>query len=380
MRATTTLLIAAAITFVTQAAEAATISKSSFGTTQDGKPVDLYTMTNEHGMTVKFISYGGTITEIDVPDRSGRPGDVVLGFKTLRDYETKSATVYFGALIGRYANRIANGRFELDGKTYQLAINNKPNSLHGGAKGFDKQVWTVQTGPASGRDASATLTDVSRDGEENYPGTLTLHVTYTLTETNELRIHYEATTDKDTVVNFTNHSYFNLAGNGSGSVEQQRVSIAADRYTPVDANLIPTGELAAVAGTPLDFRRPNPIGTRLRAGDEQLLRAHGYDFNWVLNGGITPQPRAVAHAYDPASGRVLDCLTTEPGLQFYTSNFLDGSLEGSAGTIYRQTEAFTFETQHFPDSPNRPSFPTTELKPGQTFDSTTIFRFAVGSS
>ncbi|MEA2736732.1 MAG: aldose 1-epimerase [Acetobacteraceae bacterium] len=380
MRYGTILLIGAAMTMGVCSARAATIAKSSFGTTRDGKPVDLYTMTNQHGMTVKFMSYGGVITEIDVPDRHGRTADVVLGFKTLRDYETKSATVYFGALIGRYANRIAKGTFALDGKSYQLAVNNGANSLHGGAKGFDKQVWDVHADPASGTAASATLTYVSRDGEENYPGTLTLHVTYTLTEANELRIRYQATTDKDTVVNFTNHSYFNLAGNGSGSVEDQRVSIAAARYTPIDAGLIPTGELAPVAGTPLDFRRPTAIGARLRTANEQMLRAQGYDFNWVLDGGVTSRPRPVARAFDPKSGRVLECLTTEPGLQLYTSNFLDGSMTGSAGTIYRQTEAFTFETQHFPDSPNHPDFPTTLLKPGQTFDSTTIFRFSTGAS
>ncbi len=378
MRCRTMLLIGAAMAVGVCTAKAATISRSGFGTTQDGKPVDLYTMTNRHGMTVKFMSYGGIITEIDVPDRHAHPADVVLGFKTLQGYETHP--VYFGALIGRYANRIANGRFELDGKAYQLAINNPPNSLHGGAKGFDKQVWDVQASPGNGQAASATLTYVSHDGEENYPGTLTVHVTYTLTETNELRIHYQATTDKDTVLNLTNHSYFNLAGNGSGSVEDQRIRIAADRYTPIDPNLIPTGQLTSVAGTPLDFRKPTAIGARIRVADEQLLRAHGYDFNWVLDGGITKQPRLVARAEDPHSGRVLDCLTTEPGLQFYTGNFLTGAFAGSAGTIYRQTDAFTFETQHFPDSPNRPNFPTTELKPGQTFDSTTIFRFLTSAS
>jgi aldose 1-epimerase len=376
MRHWTMPLMAAAMTMGISVAEAATIAKSNFGTTQDGKPVDLYTMTNRHGMTVKFISYGGIITEIDAPDRRARPANVVLGFKTLREYETKNP--FFGALVGRYANRIAKGRFELDGASYQLAVNNGPNALHGGVKGFDKQVWEVQAEPPKGPEASATLTYVSRDGEENYPGTLTLHVTYTLTETNELRIHFRATTDKDTVVNFTNHSYFNLGGDGSGSVEDERISIAADRYTPVDAGLIPTGELAPVAGTPLDFRRPVAIGARLRAADEQMLRGHGYDFNWVLNGGVTAQPRLVARASDPKSGRLLECLTTEPGLQLYTSNFLDGSIAGAAGTIYRQTEAFTFETQHFPDSPNHPEFPTTELKPGQTFDSTTVFRFSTG--
>ena len=378
MRRGMMLLIGLAMTMAVSGASAATISKSGFGTTRDGKSVDLYTMTNRHGMTVKFMSYGGIITEIDVPDRHNRIGDVVLGFKTVQGYETHPG--YFGALIGRYANRIAKGRFELDGKSYQLAINNPPNSLHGGAKGFNKQIWDVKTGPANGTAASATLTYVSQAGEENYPGTLTVHVTYTLTERNELRIHYQATTDADTVLNLTNHSYFNLAGNGSGSVEDQRVSIAADRYTPVDAALIPTGQLAPVAGTPLDFRKLTAIGARIRIPDEQLLRAHGYDFNWVLNGGITPRPRLVARAEDRRSGRVLECLTTEPGVQLYTGNFLTGAFAGSADRIYRQTDAFTFETQHFPDSPNHPDFPTTELKPGQTFNSTTIFRFSTSAS
>lgn len=372
------LLVAAAMAMGICAARAATISKASFGTTQDGKPVDLYTMASRRGMTVKFMSYGGVITEIDVPDRHGRSANVVLGFKTLQDYEGGKG--YLGALVGRYANRIAKGRFELDGNAYQLALNNDPNALHGGPRGFSKQVWDVQPGSGGGPAVAATLSYVSADGEEGFPGTLTLHVTYTLTDANELRIHYEATTDKDTVVNFTNHSYFNLAGNGSGSVEDERISIAADRYTPVDATLIPTGELAPVAGTPLDFRRPAAIGARLRVANEQLLRAHGYDFNWVLDGGVAARPRLAARAYDPKSGRVLECLTTEPGVQFYTGNSLDGSAVGSAGTVYRQTEAFTLETQHFPDSPNHVGFPTTELTPGQTFESTTVFHFSTGAS
>jgi aldose 1-epimerase len=370
----------ATLVFATMSsAHAATLDRASFGTTADGKPVDLYTMTNDRGMRVRFLSYGGVIASIEAPDRTGRLDDVVLGFRTLRDYETQSGTIYFGALIGRYANRIANGRFALDGQQYQLAINNPPNSLHGGRKGFDKQVWTVA--PHQVADGvAAVLTYTSPDGEESFPGTLTMRVTYTLSNDNQLRIDYQASTDKPTVVNVTNHSYFNLAGNGSGSVEGQSLLVNADRYTPINANLIPTGQLAPVAGTPLDFRQSTPIGARLRSGHEQMMYAHGYDHNFVLNKPAPDTLTFAARAYDPKSGRVLDCFTTEPGIQIYTSNFLDGSVVGSSGTAYRQNEAFTMETQHFPDSPNQPGFPSTVLKPGQDFRSTTIFRFATDAA
>jgi aldose 1-epimerase len=360
-------------------AQAATLDRASFGTTQDGKAVDIYTMTNDRGMRVRFLSYGGVIANIEAPDRTGRLDDVVLGFRTLRQYETDSATIYFGALIGRYANRIANGRFTLDGQQYSIAVNNPPNTLHGGKKGFDKQVWQVAPQQVA-NGVAAVLTYTSADGEENYPGTLKMRVTYTLTNDNQFRIDYQASTDKDTVVNFTNHSYFNLAGNGSGSVENQSLLVNADRYTPVNANLIPTGELAPVAGTPLDFRQMTPIGARLRSSHQQMVFAHGYDHNFVLNKPSPDTLSFAARAYDPKTGRVLDCFTTEPGIQIYTSNFLDGSVVGSAGTTYRQTEAFTLETQHFPDSPNQPSFPSTVLKPGQDFHSTTVFRFATDAA
>jgi aldose 1-epimerase len=359
-------------------AQAASIQAAPYGTTQDGKPVELYTMTNDHGLVIKFISYGGVITEIDAPDRHGHKADIVLGLSSLHEYETIAN--YFGAIIGRFANRIGGARFTLDGREYHLPANNNGNTLHGGTVGFNKVVWAVA--PHRGGSAvSATLTHSSADGDQGFPGKLHVTVTYTLNDSNELRIDYQATTTKDTVVNFTNHTFFNLAGNGSGSVEHQILQIDADRYTPVDDAMIPTGALATVAGTPLDFRQPTSIGARLRSGFEQMVYAHGYDHNFVLNGSRrTTTPLPAAHVYDPQSGRTLDVLTTEPGLQLYTSNNFNGTMVGSAGTVYRQTEAFTMETQHFPDSPNKPQFPSTELKPGDTFHSTTIFRFGTDAS
>lgn len=354
-------------------ATAGSIEGTSYGKTSGGRDVTLYTLRNDNGFTVKFLDYGGVITEMDAPDRDGHFGDVVLGCKTLGDYETKSP--YFGAIVGRYANRIAKGQFTLDGQSYHLPINNGPNSLHGGTDGFNKQIWGVKTqkGPSS---VGAVLTYTSPDGQDGYPGTLQVTVTYTLDNDNSLRIDYQATTDKDTVVNFTNHSYFNLAGNGSGSVADQLLEIDADRYTPTDATQIPTGAIDSVAGTPMDFRKLTPIGARLRDPFPQLVLAHGYDHNWVLN-KLRPGALAqAARAYDPGTGRILEVDTTEPGLQVYTGNYLNGSIVGSANTTYRQTAAFTMETQHFPDSPNQPNFPSTELKPGQTFHSTTLFRFS----
>jgi aldose 1-epimerase len=366
-----TATLASAVTGAANAA--ATLDRATYGTTQAGQPIELFTMTNERGLHVRFLSYGGVITEIVVPDRTGRLGNVVLGLRNLHDYETLSA--HYGAITGRYANRIANAQFSLNGQTYHLIANNGSNSLHGGPNALDKQVWTVSPTPTP-NGVAATLTYVSKDGEQNFPGTLTIHVTYTLTNDNELRIDYQATTDKDTVVNFTNHSYFNLAGNGSGSVENQMLLINAERYTPTGPDQIPTGEIAAVEGTPFDFRQMMPIGARLHSAHQQMVYAHGYDHNLVLNRTAGEGMTFAARAYDPRSGRVLDCFTTEPGLQIYTSNYLNGSVVGSSGTTYRQTEAFTLETQHFPDSPNKPNFPSTELKPGQEFRSSTMFRFA----
>jgi aldose 1-epimerase len=365
---------------VATAAAAGTLSTAPFGTTADGQPVSLTTMTNGHGVTVKFMSYGGIITEIIAPDRHGHPANIVLGFPTLHDYETKGAegSLYLGALIGRYANRIAKGHFSLDGHDYTLAINNPPNALHGGTEGFDKRVWDVRPASTSGHSVSAMLRLTSPDRQEGYPGTLNVSLTYTLTDDNALGIHYQATTDKNTVLNLTNHAYFNLAGAGSpNGVFQHMLMVNADQYTPTDNTSIPLGEIASVQNTPFDFRKPTAIGARIRGDDEQLIWAQGYDHNWVLNKpGDAAAPQLAARAYDPASGRTLECLTTEPGVQIYTANFLQGVYVGNGGA-YRQTDAFTLETQHLPDSPNHPNFPTTELKPGQNFDSTTVFRFGV---
>ena len=331
------------------------------------------------GVTLTFMSYGGTITSLVTPDRQGHGANVVLGFPTLRDYETKGAEggLYFGAIIGRYTNFIAGAHFRLGASDYALAANARPNTIHGGDKGFDKQVWDVQPISTAGDSVSAQLTYVSPDGEEGYPGTLAVHVTYTLSESGAFTIHYEATTDKETVVNLTNHANFNLAGAGSPSgVFAQVLTVDADRYTPTDTEQIPLGTLTPVDGTPFDFRQPTPIGARIRDDDEQLALAQGYDQNWVLNKhGDPAEPQLAVHAYDPVSGRTLDCLTTEPGVQIYTANFLNGAYAGNGGR-YRQTDAFTLETQHFPDSPNHPDFPSTELKPGTIYRSTTIFRFS----
>jgi aldose 1-epimerase len=355
----------------------ATLDREPYGTTQDGQAVDIFTMTNDHGLRVRFLSYGGVITEIDVPDRTGRGDNIVLGLRTLRDYETLPG--HFGAITGRYANRIAGAQFTLNGQTYHLIANNGPNTLHGGPNALDHRVWTVSalTVPDG---VAATLSYVSPDGDQNFPGTLTTQVTYTLTKDDVLQIVYLASTDNDTVINFTNHSYFNLAGNGSGAVADQLLLVNADRYTPTGPDQIPTGEILPVEGTPLDFRQMMPIGARLHSAFQQMVYARGYDHNFVLNKPSGGGMAFAARAYDPRSGRIIDCFTTEPGVQVYTSNGMNGSVIGSSDTTYRQTEGFTLETQHFPDSPNKPDFPTTELKPGQQFRSTTIFRFATDAS
>jgi aldose 1-epimerase len=364
--------IAIAATLAT--ASAATLEHEPYGTTQDGRSVDIYTLTNTHGLRVRFLSYGGVISEIHTPDRTGRLDNIVLGLGNLHDYETISA--HYGAITGRYANRIAGAQFTLNGQTYHLIANNGANSIHGGPNALDKQVWDVaQTQIANG--VAATLSYVSKDGDQGFPGTLTMHVTYTLSDDNALRIDYVVSTDKDTVINFTNHSYFNLAGNGSGSVEDQMLLVNADKYTPFRGpDAIPTGEIASVEGTPLDFRQMTPIGARLRSSFQQMIYARGYDHNFVVNRRPGDELSFAARGYDPRSGRVIDCLTTEPGVQVYTSNGLNGSVVGSSGTAYRQTEAFTLETQHFADSPNQPNFPSTVLKPGQDYRSSTIYRFA----
>jgi aldose 1-epimerase len=378
--ATAVALAISALTVVlaSETANAAgALDHSHYGTTQSGQQVDIYTLTNDRGLRVRFLSYGGVITEIDVPDRAGRLDNIVLGLRTMSEYETISA--WFGAITGRYANRIAGAQFTLNGQTYHLIANNGANSLHGGPDALNKKIWDVTPVPVP-NGVAATLSYVSKDGDQNFPGTLTTHVTYTLTDDNGLRIDYLASTDKDTVVNFTNHSYFNLAGNGSGSVADQLLLVNADRYTPSGPDLIPTGEIASVEGTPFDFRQMMPIGARLNSAFQQMVYAHGYDHNFVLNQRLGDSTTFAARAYDPRTGRVIDCFTTEPGLQIYTSNFLNGSVVGSSGTTYRQTEAFTLETQHYPDSPNKPNFPSTELKPGEEFHSTTVFRFATDAS
>jgi aldose 1-epimerase len=366
-----TLMVAAG------AAKAASVDKAPFGTTKDGAAVDLYTLTNDKGASVKFISYGGIITEINVSDRWGRVGNIVLGFRTLAEYEAKSP--YFGALIGRYANRIAGGKFSIDGTEYTLAANNGKNSLHGGNKGFDKVVWTVEPLASVPEAAAARLTYVSKDGEEGYPGTLTVHVTYTFNNENELRIDYEATTDKTTIVNLTSHSYFNLAGDGSGSIGDEILTINADAFTPVDEGGIPTGEIAPVAGTPFDFRQGTPIGARIRSSDQQMVFGRGYDHNWIVNRSGEGMSLA-ARVYDPSSGRSMEISSDQPGLQFYTGNFLDSTTVGAAGRQYRQGDAFCLETQHYPDSPSHPDFPSTLLRPGETYRTSTIHKFSAEPS
>ncbi len=341
----------------------------------DRQSVAVYTLTNPAGITVKIANYGGIIRSIEVPDRNGAFANVVLGLPTLDGY--LAGHPYFGCIAGRYANRIARGTFTLDGQTYHLTINNPPNALHGGIKGFDKHLWNAEEVTGTG-ERGVKLTRVSPDGEEGYPGTLTVSVTYTLTDDNALRLDYHATVDKPTVLNLTNHVHFNLAGEGSGDVSQHLLQVNASHYTPVDATLIPTGEIAPVAGTPLDFRTAHPIGARIRDGHPQLVIGRGYDHNFVLD-HPDPANRSLVHAVtlvDPGSGRKLDVSTTEPGIQIYTGNFFDGTNVGTSGRMYRQGDGIALETQHFPDSPNHPHFPSTVLRPGEEFTSTTFFAFS----
>jgi aldose 1-epimerase len=346
----------------------ARIEKLPFGTV-DGRAVDQYVLANAHGVTVKIMTRGATITSINVPDRQGNLDDIVLGFDDLKGY---SPTVpYFGAIVGRVGNRIAKGRFTLDGKTYQLAINNGPNHLHGGNKGFDKVIWDAEEVPAQNGSA-VKFSYLSKDGEEGYPGNCRVEVTYTLGDDDSLRLDYFVTTDADTPVNVTNHSYFNLDGPENGNILDELVMINADRYTPVDSTLIPTGELAPVEGTPMDFRQPTAIGARvLEVGDNPK----GYDHNYVVNGG-GGKLTLVARVIGPKSGRIMEEYSTEPGVQFYSGNFLDGTLVGKKGVAYKQYWGFCLETQHFPDSVNQPNFPSYVLKAGDTYRSTTVFKFS----
>ncbi len=355
-----------------KSAGARTITSRPFGKTPDGGQVDLYTLTNAKGAEATISTWGGVIVSLKMPDRNGVMGDIVLGFDKFEDY--LKPPPYFGAIIGRYANRIAHGKFTLGGVEYTLAKNNGENALHGGAQGFDKKLWFAKAGALE----SLVLNYTSADGEEGYPGNLAVTVTYTLTDNNEMQIDYAATTDKDTVLNLTNHSYFNLAGQGVGDVLSHQVTIYADKFTPVDKGLIPTGELRSVAGSPFDFRQPHAIGERIDSRDEQLAIAQGYDHNFVLNGGGASL-NTVAKVTEPKSGRVMEVVTTEPGLEFYTGNHLDGTLTGKGGKVYGPRAAFCMETQHFPDSPNRPDFPRVVLNRGVQYQSTTIYRFSTDS-
>jgi aldose 1-epimerase len=347
---------------------------SDFGKTADGILIYRYVLTNDKGAEAVVINYGATLVSLKVPDRNGKVADVVLGYDNVAGYE--QGTSYFGGTIGRYGNRIAGGQFGLDGKVFHVPTNDGPNSLHGGTIGFNKRVWTAVN--RSTPDAEVLeLSYTSSDGEEGYPGALKVKVTYTLpAESNELRIDYWATTDKDTVLNLTNHSYFNLTGDASKTILNHQLTLHALKFTPVDATLIPTGEERAVEGTPFDFTKPTAIGARINQDDQQLKFGKGYDHNWVLDKPAEGGLQLAAEVFDPSSGRVLGILTTEPGIQFYSGNFLDGTAKGKGGQPYAYRTGLALETQHFPDSPNHPNFPSTELKPGQTYRSTTLLRFS----
>ncbi len=349
------------------------ITKEIFGSSIEGIPVYIYTLTNSKGAIVRITNYGAIVQSIYMPDRNGKLGDVVLGYDSLDQYIKNNP--YFGAIVGRYGNRIKNGRFTLNGKSYQLTINNGNNSLHGGINGFDKKVWKVEEvksklGPA------LKLTYHSKDGEEGYPGNLTLSVTYTLTNKNELKIDYYATTDKETILNPTHHSYFNLTANPENTILNHVLMINADKFTPIDSEFIPTGELRSVANTPMDFRKPTAIGLRINDNDTQLKNGKGYDHNFVLN-NYNGKVRKAATVFDPSSGRLMEVFTDQPGIQFYSGNFLDGTIKGKNGIVYNHRTGLCLEAQHFPDSPNEKKFPSTVLKPGEIYKQTTIYKFAV---
>ncbi len=365
--AVATLLVFAALTWGTDRMQAG-IVKQAFGKTTDGTQVDIYTLTNANGLKAKVMTYGAILTELDVPDRQGKLADVVLGFDDLDSY--LRGHPFFGATVGRYANRIAGGKFTLDGKEYKLAVNNGPNSLHGGIKGFDKAVWKAAV-LASSENPAVKFSYTSADGEEGYPGEVQATVTYTLTNKNELKIDYTATTTKATPINLTNHSYFNLTG-GPDNIREHELTLNADRYTPADETLIPKGKLESVKGTPLDFTQPKTIGSRIR---ELPAFISGYDHNYVINGD-GKSLTLTAKVKEPHSGRVMEMLTTEPGVQLYTSNFMDGSVKGKGGIAYKKHQAFCLEAQHFPDSPNQSQFPSTILKPGETYKQATIYKFS----
>ena len=369
-------LPAAALALAAQPALAAETHRETFGTLPDGQTVEAIVLTNGNGMRVRILAYGALVQELTVPGRDG-PADVVLGYDGMEGY--LKASNYFGASVGRYANRIGAGRFSLGNRTYQLAANDGPNALHGGVQGFDKHLWTIADTATDADGASVTLTYLSPDGEEGYPGALSVSATYRLTETNELSIEYRATTDAPTIVNLTNHSYFNLAGASAGvSILDQVLTIPADAYTPVDATLIPTGEFRPVAGTAFDFRSPIRIGDRIRdGGDEQLRVGRGYDPNWVVSRRPVEGLQLLARMEDPASRRVMEIYSNQPGIQFYSGNFLDGTVTGKGGTIYRMGDGLCLEPQIFPDTPNKPDFGTAELRPGEVYENRIVYRFSV---
>ncbi len=352
------------------AASSGSITQKPFGTTKDGVATELFTLKNANGVEARITNYGGIVTHLFTPDRSGKLGDVALGYDTLAEYE--KVTPYFGALIGRYGNRIAKGKFTIDGTTYSLATNDGANALHGGVKGFDKVVWTAKAIP--GDEPALELSYLAKDGEEGYPGNLKVIAVYTLTKDNALKLDFTATTDKATVVNLTHHSYFNLAG--KGDILSHEIMINSDAFTPVDSGLIPTGELRPVKGTPFDFTKPMAIGSRIKEKDEQLKFGGGYDHNWVLN-----QPKAgecvlAARVYEPSTGRVMEVETTEPDVQFYCGNFLNGTITGKYGQVYQFRSGLCLEPQHAPDSPNQPKFPSVVLRPGQTYKTMMLYRFS----
>jgi len=371
----TSILPAIALMLAASPAVAGEAHKEAFGKLADGTPVEAVLLSNTHGMKVRVLAWGAALQELVVPGRKGAT-DVILGYDDMTGY--LKASNYFGATVGRYANRIAKGRFTLDGKVYELATNDGPNALHGGVRGFDKHLWTIDR-VASGKSASATLTYTSPDGEEGYPGTMKVTATFTLTETNELEVTYRATSDKPTIANITNHSYFNLGGVAAGhSATEALVTIPAAHYTPVDTTLIPTGEIRSVEGTPFDFRKPRRVSDRIRDGrDEQLRIGRGYDHNWVVSRAPVSGLQLMAKVEDPVSGRTMQIFSNQPGVQFYTGNFLDGTATGKGGVIYRQGDGLCFEPQVFPDTPNKPSFGSARLDPGQTYENRIVYRFSV---
>ncbi|WP_149499526.1 aldose epimerase family protein [Roseiconus lacunae] len=357
---------ALAIHASTQAATAAEVKTAS--------DIQIVSLTNEHGMSIKVTNYGAIIMSIVVPDKDGKLADVALGYDDIRSYTNAVDKPYFGAVVGRYGNRIAKGKFTIDGEEYSLPINNPPNSLHGGIIGFDKVIWDIQVEESKN---AVKLSYLAKDGEEGYPGNLSCSVTYTLTDENEIKVEYFATTDKATPVNLTQHTYFNLAGEGEGDILDHQLMINANRFTPVDETLIPTGKTPAVQGTPFDFTTAKAIGRDINSDNEQLRFGGGYDHNWVLDkGGQTGELTLAARVVEPKSGRVMEVSTTEPGIQFYCGNFLDGRLIGKSGKEYVYRGGFCLETQHYPDSPNQPNFPSTTLKPGDEYETTTIFKFS----